>query len=95
MKEITTVENVPDNTLKSLRTILFRELIDLRNDEVEGNHAIAVAKVASQITTTYKVEVEAVKVANELKDKNIRYAANLHSIQTTDTKELPHAPKES
>ena len=88
MEKISTKENIPDNTLKSLRTILFRELTDLRNQDVEPNHAIAVAKVAAQVTATYAVEINAVKTANELKDKNIKYAANLKSIQTDDTKTL-------
>lgn len=79
------IETIPDNTLKSLRTILFRELTDLRNDKVEPNHAIAVSKVSSQIISSYNTEINAVKVANDLKDKNLMYAHTLTCIQTTDT----------
>lgn len=79
------IETVPDNTLKSLRTILFKELMDLRNDEIEPNHAIAVSKVSSQIIASYNTEINAVKVANDLKDKNLSYAHTLTCIRTTDT----------
>ena len=76
---------VPDNTLKSLRTILFRELNDLRSDEVEPEHAVAISKVSSQIISSYNTEINAVKVANDLKERNLIYANNLSTIQTVDT----------
>ena len=78
-------ESVTDNTLKSLRSILFRELIDLRNNDVESQHATAVVKVTNSIISTYSTEIFAVKVANELKEKNLSYAGNLKAIQTEDT----------
>lgn len=83
-----TIENVPNNTLKSLRTVMFRELMDLRNDLVEPQHAIAVSKISSQVIDSYKTEILAVATANGLKDKNIAYAASLTTIQTEDTKSV-------
>ena len=77
-------ETVPDNTLKSLRSVLFRELTDLRNDEVDANHAVAVSKISSQIISSYAVEISAVKTANDLKERNLTYAANIANILTKD-----------
>ena len=77
-------ETVPDNTLKSLRSVLFRELTDLRNGEVDANHAVAVSKISSQIISSYAVEISAVKTANDLKERNLTYAANIANILTTD-----------
>ena len=77
-------ETVPDNTLKSLRSVLFRELTDLRNDEVDANHAVAVSKISSQIISSYAVEISAVKTANDLKERNLTYASNIANILTKD-----------
>ena len=76
---------VPGNTLKTLRGALFRELQDLRNDKVDAQHANAVSKVSGQIIASYKVELDAVAIANNLKDKNLSYAANIAPILTSDT----------
>ena len=81
-------ETIADNTLKSLRSVLFRELTDLRNGDSEASQSIAVSKLSSQIINSYKVEIEAVKVANELKDKNLAYAHTLTCIQTEDTQKI-------
>ena len=42
-----TQETVPGNTLKTLRNLLFREITDLRNGDVDAQHAISVSKLAS------------------------------------------------
>ena len=83
----TNIETMPKNTLKSLRNILFKELSDLRNGESEPQQSIAVSKLCSQVIASYKTEIDAVKVANDLKDKNMEYAHSLAAIQTQDTKE--------
>lgn len=79
-----TVETVPGNTLQTLRGVLFRELQDLRNDKVEPQHATAIAKISSCVVSTYRLELDAVIAANNLKDKNLAYADNLARITTPD-----------
>ena len=77
-------ETIADNTLKTLRNVLFKEMMDLRNGEVESEHATSICKVSSQIIASYKTEIDAVRTANDLKDKNIVYVKNLKSIVTDD-----------
>jgi len=77
-------ETMPGNSLKSLRTILFQELMDLRNDKVDTSHAIAVSKISSQVITSYKAEIDAVNSINNLKDKNMAYAHVLANTVTPD-----------
>ena len=76
---------MPDNTLKSLRNVLFKELNSLRNGETDSSQASAVSKLSSQIISSYKTEIDAVKAANELKEKNLSYAHTLTCITTEDT----------
>lgn len=87
-------ENVPDNTLKSLRSVLFRELQDLRNGDQDAQHAIAVSKIAGKVIDSYALEISAVKTANELKDKNISYAATLAGVITPDTAKVIEEKKD-
>ncbi len=58
------------NSLQTLRGFLFEEIVKLRKGEAVVQESIALSKLSSQVINSYKVEIEAVKVANELKDKN-------------------------
>ena len=69
-----------DNSLNTLRGFLFEEIVKLREGTAVVSESIAISKLSSQIIGSYKVEIEAVKVANELKDKNSSYSDKLEAI---------------
>ena len=60
--------------------MLFEQMVSLRNGETEAGEAIAISKLAHQITTSYQVEIEAVRVANDLKDKNVELQGNMKAL---------------
>ncbi len=64
------MSDVNKNTLRTLRGFLFDEIIKIRKGEAIINESMAISKLSSQVINSYKAEIEAVKVANELKDKN-------------------------
>ena len=70
-----------ENSLNTLRTMMFEEMIALRDGDRTPNESIAVAKLGSQIISSYKVEVDAVKVANDLKQVNGKYAKALTVLE--------------
>ena len=69
------------NSLNSLRSMMFEEMIALRSGERTAQEATAVSKLAGRVIDTYKIEIEAVRTANDLKDKNITYVKSLTSIE--------------
>lgn len=68
---------VKENSLKTLRVYLFEEIIKIRKGEAVEKESIALAKLSSQIINSYAVEVQALKVVNELKGENNKYAKTL------------------
>jgi len=75
-----TEQEIANNSLGTMRKLLFEQMIGLRNGEVEANDAIAMSKVAHQITESYKVEISAVQIANSLKDKNVKLVGNIKAL---------------
>lgn len=71
---------IAENSLKTLRGFLFDEIIKIREGKAINQESIAISKLSSQIINSYKAEIEAVKAANELKDKNISYKDKLSAI---------------
>lgn len=54
------VDKKRDNSLTTLRDILFNELNDLRDGKSTTQKAIAVSKLSAQVIYSFRVEVEAV-----------------------------------
>jgi len=79
MKNLTETE-IANNSLGSMRKLLFDQMVGLRNGDVDATDAIAMSKVAHQIVESYKVEIQAVGVANSLKDKNIKLQGNIKAL---------------
>lgn len=77
---------VMDNSLKQLRVYLFEEIIKVRKGEAVEKESIAIAKLSSQIINSYNVEVQALKVVNELKDKNLKFATTIGALEFYDEK---------
>lgn len=73
-------QEVQDNSLTTLRNALFKSIFDVRNGDMNANDAQAIAKLSHQAIETYKTEIKAVEVADNLKDKNVRYAPALKAI---------------
>ena len=84
--EILTEQKIADNSLGTLRKIMFEQMLSLRSGETDAQEAIAMSKMAHQITQSYKVEIEAVKVANELKDRNVKLQGNIKALSWLLTK---------
>ena len=78
--EIITEQEKADNTLATLRKFMFEQMIKLRAGECDSNEAIAMSKMSHQIIESYKTEINAVKVANELKDKNVKLVGNIKAL---------------
>jgi len=76
-KEVLTQTQIANNSLGTLRKLLFEQMLSLRNGETEANEAIAMSKVSHQIIESFKVEIQAVQVANSLKDKNLKLESNI------------------
>ena len=74
------MEEVKSNSLGTLRRFMFEEMINLREGKTTTQEAIAMSKLANQVVNSFKVEIEAVKAANDLKDKNSAYSENLKAI---------------
>jgi len=74
-------QKIANNSLGTMRKLLFDQMIGLRNGEIDANDAIAMSKVAHQITESYKVEISAVQVANSLKDKNVKLQGNIKALR--------------
>lgn len=68
---------VKKNSLQTLRGYLFDEIIKIREGNAVEKESIALAKLSSQIINSYDVEIQALKVVNELKGENINYAKTL------------------
>lgn len=79
-QQVITEQEKADNTLGTLRKFMFDQMIKLRSGDCDSTEAIAMSKMAHQITQSYKVEIEAVKVANELKDKNVKLLGNIKAL---------------
>ena len=75
------MSEVRENSLKTLRGYLFDEIIKLREGTAVEKESLALSKLSSQIINSYNVEINALKVVNELKDKNLGYAKNLGIIE--------------
>lgn len=74
------MSEVRENSLKTLRGYLFEEIIKLREGTAVEKESIALSKLSSQIINSYNVEINALKVVNELKDKNVSLAKQLGVI---------------
>jgi len=72
---------VQDNTMTSLRNALMKSIIDIRNGNMNAQDGIAIAKLGNTVVETYKTEIEAVRTANSLKDRNVSYRNALKCIQ--------------
>lgn len=66
-----------NNSLKQLRVYLFEEIIKIREGSAVEKESIALSKLASQVINSYNTEIDALKVVNELKDKNLNFANSL------------------
>lgn len=75
------MSEVRENSLKTLRGYLFDEIIKLREGTAVEKESIALAKLSSQIINSFNTEIDALKVVNELKDKNMGYAKSLGVIE--------------
>ena len=75
-----TETEIANNSLGTMRRVLFQEMFDLRNGKVEANEAIAMSKIAHQIIESFNVEIKAVQVANALKDKNVKLVGNIKAL---------------
>lgn len=73
-------EVVKDNSLKTLRKFMFDEMVKIRSGNADITESNAIAKLAGRVIETYKTEIEAVKVANDLKDKNFKYVDSITAI---------------
>lgn len=73
-------KEVVENTLGTLRNMMFEQMISLREGNCTANDAVAMSKMAHQVIDSYKVEIEAVKTANDLKDRNITFKNNLKAL---------------
>ena len=80
MSEIVTEQQKADNTMGTLRKLLFEQMISLRNGDSDASEAIGMSKLAHQVIDSYKTEIEAVRVANELKDKNFELIGNMRAL---------------
>ena len=74
------MSEVRENSLKTLRGYLFDEIIKLREGTAVEKESLALSKLSSQIINSYNVEINALKVVNELKDKNVPLAKQLGVI---------------
>ena len=74
------MSTVKDNSLKTLRTYLFEEIIKIRDGSAVEKESIALSKISSQIINSYNTEINALKVINELKPTNEVYAKSLGVI---------------
>jgi len=72
---------VAENNLKTLRKFMFEEMMNLRAGKTTAQEATAMSKLGGKVIDSYKVEIDAVKTANELKDKNISYAKNIKALE--------------
>lgn len=70
-----------DNSLSTLRRMMFDQLVSLRNGDSTYQECQAVAQLGGKVIDTYRVEIEAVRAANDLKDKNNKYAPALKAIK--------------
>lgn len=73
-------EEVKENSLNTLRNAMFNSIMDVRNGNMEAREAEAVAKIGHQIVESYKVEIEAVKVMNDVRDDRLKFASNMKAI---------------
>ncbi len=69
-----------DNSLSTLRAFMFDEMIKIRSGDADLNESLAMSKLASQVISSYKTEIEAVKAANDLKERNIGYKDSIKAI---------------
>ena len=72
--------NAKENSLKQLRVYLFEEILKLREGTSVEKEAIALTKLSGQIISSYNTEIEALKVVNDLKDKNMCFAKSIGVI---------------
>lgn len=69
-----------ENSLKQLRVYLFEEILKLREGTSVEKEAIALTKLSGQIISSYNTEIEALKVVNDLKEKNMGFAKTIGVI---------------
>ena len=73
-------EDLQTNTLATLRNQLMHTISSIRNGNMTSQDGVAVAKIGNVVVETYKTEIEAVRVADSLKDRNVGYRNALTAI---------------
>jgi len=76
--------NIKDNSLKTLRGFLFDEMIKIRRGQAVASESIALTKLSAQVINSYRVEIDTVKIANELKNGNKDYVYQLTAMRNND-----------
>jgi hypothetical protein len=78
------MQAVIENENKLIRKFMFEEMVKLRNGDTDIDTAITMSVMADKVIKSYRNEIdqqknmiEAVRVVDSLKDKNISYAKNL------------------
>lgn len=74
-------EGTGDQSLKTLRGFLFAEMIKIRNGSAVVSESVALTKLSAQVINSYKVEIDTVRVANDLRTGNEGYADKLEALR--------------
>ena len=55
-------------TMKTLRNTLMGAISDIRNGNATAQEGVAIAKIGNVLVSSYRADIEAVKVVNDLKE---------------------------
>ena len=80
---------VQETTMRSLRSAIMGTIFGIKNGDIPHEDGLAVAKLGNTMIQSYRADIEAVKVANDLKEPNRAYSRVL-DMQVIETKALPN-----
>lgn len=67
-------KEVQETTMRSLRSAIMGTILGVKNGSIAHEDGLAVAKLGNTMVQSYRADIEAVRVANDLKEPNRSYS---------------------